>query len=336
MPGRRRRQRRRGRCESRHEGAGGAERRRRLAAFHTALMPDYLGDSRDADAAYKKALAPTGASAAGARCLWPLPGAQRPRARTPPSSTASLPAKAALAPVVTAGPGAHRRGQEARSADPQRRGRRRRSAVRHRRLADRRARAPMFRSSICAWRCICGPIWLWRRSCWPTASRPCRNIDDAIGDLSPDRQVLALLPHGGGAGGAATKRGWTRTTPPSRDLKALADADPNDSESLDRAGRHLSRRRTNSPKRSTPMTMPKRPSARRAKRDWPLFYARAMAQGEAQAAGTRPKPISRSALKLSPEQPELLNYLGYSWVDQGRNIPEALAMLEKARSLAPL
>ena len=27
------------------------------------------------------------------------------------------------------------------------------------------------------------------------------------------------------------------------------------------------------------------------------------------------------ALKLSPEQPELLNYLGYSWVDRGRNIP---------------
>jgi Flp pilus assembly protein TadD len=41
------------------------------------------------------------------------------------------------------------------------------------------------------------------------------------------------------------------------------------------------------------------------------------------------------ALKLSPDQPELLNYLGYSWVDQGRKIPEALAMLEKARTLRP-
>ena len=27
----------------------------------------------------------------------------------------------------------------------------------------------------------------------------------------------------------------------------------------------------------------------------------------------------------------MLNYLGYSWVDQNRNIPEALTMLEKAR-----
>jgi Flp pilus assembly protein TadD len=43
----------------------------------------------------------------------------------------------------------------------------------------------------------------------------------------------------------------------------------------------------------------------------------------------------RTALKLSPEQPELLNYLGYSLVDRSRNIPQALAMLEKARSLRP-
>ena len=41
------------------------------------------------------------------------------------------------------------------------------------------------------------------------------------------------------------------------------------------------------------------------------------------------------ALKLSPDQPELLNYLGYSWVDRNEKIPEALAMLEKARRLRP-
>jgi Flp pilus assembly protein TadD len=41
------------------------------------------------------------------------------------------------------------------------------------------------------------------------------------------------------------------------------------------------------------------------------------------------------ALRLSPEQPELLNFLGYSWVDRNENIPEALTMLEKARQLRP-
>ena len=42
-----------------------------------------------------------------------------------------------------------------------------------------------------------------------------------------------------------------------------------------------------------------------------------------------------AGLKLSPDEPELLNYLAYSWVDQNRRLPDALAMLEKARSLRP-
>ena len=71
-----------------------------------------------------------------------------------------------------------------------------------------------------------------------------------------------------------------------------------------------------------------------AKRDWPFFYARAMAK-EKSAKWDSAEADINTALKLSPDQPELLNYLGYSWVDQGRRIPEALAMLEKARSLRP-
>ena len=43
----------------------------------------------------------------------------------------------------------------------------------------------------------------------------------------------------------------------------------------------------------------------------------------------------KHALHLSPEQPQVLNYLGYSWVDQGKHLPEALGMLEKAHSLSP-
>ncbi len=43
----------------------------------------------------------------------------------------------------------------------------------------------------------------------------------------------------------------------------------------------------------------------------------------------------KRALVLAPNEPTLLNYLGYSWVDQNRNIPEALAMLEKAHTLKP-
>ncbi|HET7083272.1 MAG TPA: tetratricopeptide repeat protein [Rhizomicrobium sp.] len=71
-----------------------------------------------------------------------------------------------------------------------------------------------------------------------------------------------------------------------------------------------------------------------ARRDWPMFYARAMAKEKLKQLDSSEADI-QTALKLSPDQPELLNYLGYSWVDRGRNIPRALTMLEKARSLRP-
>jgi tetratricopeptide (TPR) repeat protein len=70
------------------------------------------------------------------------------------------------------------------------------------------------------------------------------------------------------------------------------------------------------------------------KNDWQLYFARAVseenlkqyAQGEADL---------QMALKISPDQPQVMNYLGYTWVDQNRKLPEALALLEKARALSP-
>ena len=44
---------------------------------------------------------------------------------------------------------------------------------------------------------------------------------------------------------------------------------------------------------------------------------------------------SQQALTLAPDEPQLLNYLGYSWVEKGQNVQQALAMLEKAISLKP-
>jgi tetratricopeptide (TPR) repeat protein len=70
------------------------------------------------------------------------------------------------------------------------------------------------------------------------------------------------------------------------------------------------------------------------KKDWTLFYARAMAEDKA-GHWDKAEADVNTGLKLSPDQPELLNYLAYSWVDQGRRVNDALAMLEKARSLRP-
>ncbi|HWY16926.1 MAG TPA: tetratricopeptide repeat protein [Rhizomicrobium sp.] len=67
---------------------------------------------------------------------------------------------------------------------------------------------------------------------------------------------------------------------------------------------------------------------------WPLFYARAIAEERSHRWDAAEGDL-KHALQLSPDQPQVLNYLGYSWVDQGRNLPQALTMLEKARSLSP-
>ncbi len=41
------------------------------------------------------------------------------------------------------------------------------------------------------------------------------------------------------------------------------------------------------------------------------------------------------AIELNPQDPVILNYLAYSWIDRGVNLDRALALLEKALALAP-
>ena len=43
----------------------------------------------------------------------------------------------------------------------------------------------------------------------------------------------------------------------------------------------------------------------------------------------------KQALQLYPDEPLVLNYLGYSWVDQGVNLDEAFKMLRRAVDLKP-
>jgi tetratricopeptide (TPR) repeat protein len=44
----------------------------------------------------------------------------------------------------------------------------------------------------------------------------------------------------------------------------------------------------------------------------------------------------RAALKMNPDRADVLNYLGYSYVEKGEHLDEAVSMLEKARALRPL
>lgn len=68
--------------------------------------------------------------------------------------------------------------------------------------------------------------------------------------------------------------------------------------------------------------------------DWPLFYARAIALSELNR-WPEAEADFKQALKLNPNQPQVLNYLGYSYVDRGENLDEALNMIKKAVVLAP-
>jgi len=53
--------------------------------------------------------------------------------------------------------------------------------------------------------------------------------------------------------------------------------------------------------------------------------------------GERDKLIERmkKALAITPEDPQALNYLGYTYVEMGTNLDEALSLLKKAVSLRP-
>jgi len=67
---------------------------------------------------------------------------------------------------------------------------------------------------------------------------------------------------------------------------------------------------------------------------WRLFYVRGIAYERTDRWDEAETDLSR-ALELEPEQPFVLNYLGYSWVDQGTNLEKALGMLERAVELRP-
>ena len=68
--------------------------------------------------------------------------------------------------------------------------------------------------------------------------------------------------------------------------------------------------------------------------DWPLFYARAISLSELKR-WPEAEADFRKALDLDPNQPQVLNYLGYSYVDRGENLDEALQMIQRAVLAAP-
>ncbi|MEG3617230.1 tetratricopeptide repeat protein [Magnetovibrio sp. PR-2] len=75
-------------------------------------------------------------------------------------------------------------------------------------------------------------------------------------------------------------------------------------------------------------------SGKTNKRHWILYYNRGVAY-EASKQWPKAEKDFLKALELNPDQPDVLNYLSYSWIDQGLHLKRALKMIEKAVDLRP-
>ena len=301
-----------------------------MAAFHTALLQDYLNNAPAADAAYKKALASTaptprvleaygrflerqgrGEDAAklyqshineGGLASVTRPGLARIAANQKPEGMIRSPADGAAEALF----GIAASLTDAQSAEV---------SILYLRmalylrsdlglaqvlLADRFETLRKYDSAIAIYRSIepSSPYWRMAQVQASLDLQRLGNNDDAIAGL-----------------------------------KKLVVADPNDSESWVALG-DTYRASEKFAESVDAYNHAEKVIGKPSRRDWPMFYARAMAKEKLKRLDDSEADI-QTALKLSPEQPELLNYLGYSWVDRGRNIPTALTMLEKARALRP-
>ncbi len=70
-------------------------------------------------------------------------------------------------------------------------------------------------------------------------------------------------------------------------------------------------------------------------RHWSLFYSRGVML-ERTKQWPRAEADFLHALELQPDQPLVLNYLGYSWVEQGTNLERAMDLIERAVALRPM
>src|SRR6185437_146150 len=191
--------------------------------------------------------------------------------------------------------------------------------------------APTFRCSICGSRAICAPISIWPTFFSPTVWRRWRNSTKRSTSITASRSPRPI------AGlrwcrRLSTKPASKRTTRRLPISKRSSPAIP----TMPKPGRHwamsIAASRNSDAADAYDNAIKIRGSD--TANSWPLLYARAVSY-EQSGRWTLAEADLKAALRLSPQEPQLLNYLGYSWVDKGENLTEALQMLEKARALRP-
>ena len=71
-----------------------------------------------------------------------------------------------------------------------------------------------------------------------------------------------------------------------------------------------------------------------AKNNWVIYYFRGICY-ERSKQWPKAEADLKKALELYPEQPQVLNYLGYSWIDQGINLDQGMEMIKRAVAQRP-
>jgi Flp pilus assembly protein TadD len=116
-------------------------------------------------------------------------------------------------------------------------------------------------------------------------------------------------------------------------IKRVLDADPNDIQAAIALG-NLYRGHDRYAEAADAFTVGVKAITDEANADWRIFYFRGVAFERTKRWPEAEADFKR-ALKLNPNQPQVLNYLGYSWVDMGINLDQALNMIRTAVDLRP-
>ena len=74
--------------------------------------------------------------------------------------------------------------------------------------------------------------------------------------------------------------------------------------------------------------------AKPEKANWTMFYFRGICNERAKQ-WSKAEADLKMALDLYPDQPHVLNYLGYSWIDQGLNLDEGMRMIKRSVEQRP-
>ena len=118
-----------------------------------------------------------------------------------------------------------------------------------------------------------------------------------------------------------------------KQLASVVAGRPGDAEALTALG-NLQRARKQFPEAAATYSKLIELNPNPARADWVNYYNRGISYERSKQWPLAEKDFQK-ALELSPDQPLVLNYLGYSWIDQGFNLDEGFKMLRRAVDQRP-